>query len=132
MSIMMVLDYLNEALKKKGESNDNNGSFLYYEDVLKKLSTEVKSWTFISKGNAKYEFEDCDSAVFFLSYVWNLIQLYGTDLDFWVVCWNNEVMGNGSIWFQTANWISHHRHTGTTTPNRSIVNNMLIYFLNHL
>lgn len=100
MSIMMVLDYLNEALKKKGESSDNNGSFLYYEDVLKKLSTEVKSWTFISKGNAKYEFEDCDSAVFFLSYVWNLIQLYGTDLDFWVVCWNNEVMGNGSIWFQ--------------------------------
>ena len=90
---MMVLDYLNEALKKKGESSDNNGSFLYYEDVLKKLSTEVKSWTFISKGNAKYEFEDCDSAVFFLSYVWNLIQLYGTDLDFWVVCWNNEVMG---------------------------------------
>ena len=85
MSIMMVLDYLNEALKKKGESSDNNGSFLYYEDVLKKLSTEVKSWTFISKGNAKYEFEDCDSAVFFLSYVWNLIQLYGTDLDFWVV-----------------------------------------------
>ena len=50
MSIMMVLDYLNEALKKKGESSDNNGSFLYYEDVLKKLSTEVKSWTFISKG----------------------------------------------------------------------------------
>ena len=43
MSIMMVLDYLNEALKKKGESSDNNGSFLYYEDVLKKLSTEVKS-----------------------------------------------------------------------------------------
>lgn len=83
---MMVLDYLNEALKKKGESSGDDVSFLYYEDVLKKLSTEVKSWTFISKGNAKYEFEDCDSAVFFLSYVWNLIQLYGTDLDFSYVC----------------------------------------------
>ena len=35
MSIMMVLDYLNEALKKKGESSDNNGSFLYYEHLLK-------------------------------------------------------------------------------------------------
>ena len=35
-----------------------------------------------SKGKAKYEFEDCNSAVFFLSYSWDLLQQYGIDLDF--------------------------------------------------
>lgn len=42
---------------------------------------EVKSWSFIyRKGSAKYEYEDSDSAVFFLSYGWELFNAYCFDL----------------------------------------------------
>lgn len=51
--------------------------------MLDRLASEVKSWSFIyRKGEAKYEFEDCDSATFFLSYSWELLNQYCCDLDF--------------------------------------------------
>lgn len=51
--------------------------------TLNKLAKEVKSWSFIyKKGEAKYEFEDSDSAAFFLCYVWELLRYYCADLDF--------------------------------------------------
>ena len=86
--IMMVLDYLNSALKvgeggsvglggwREAENKD-------YDSVLDRLASEVKSWSFIyRKGEAKYEFEDCDSATFFLSYSWELLKQYFCDLYF--------------------------------------------------
>ena len=51
--------------------------------ALDKLAKEVKSWSFIyKKGEAKYEFEDCDSAAFFLCYAWELLHQYCSDLNF--------------------------------------------------
>ena len=80
---MMVLDYLNVALKVNDDPSEETQEYQNYDLVLSKLSDEVKSWTFMySKGKAKYEFEDCNSAVFFLSYSWDLLQQYGIDLDF--------------------------------------------------
>ena len=52
-----------------------------YELVLTKLKEEVKTWGFIyRKGSAKYEYEDSDSSVFFLSYCWELFIKYCKDL----------------------------------------------------
>lgn len=51
--------------------------------VLKKLSEEVKSWSFVSrKGSAKYAFEDSNSATFFLSFVGELLEQLSPDLVF--------------------------------------------------
>ena len=84
---MMVLDYLNVALKVNDETSEEIQEYKNYDLILSKLSDEVKSWSFMyTKGKAKYEFEDCNSAVFFLSYSWDLLQQYGVDLDFLSVC----------------------------------------------
>ena len=80
---MMVLDYLNVALKVNDDTSEETQEYQNYDLVLYKLSDEVKSCTYMySKCKAKYEFEDCNSAVFFLSYSWDLLQQYGIDLDF--------------------------------------------------
>ena len=83
---MMVLDYLNNSIttatKRGGEQDLGN-----YDVALSKLSEEVKSWSFMySKGKAKYTYEDCNSAIFFLCYSWDLLHKYGSDLDFSSVC----------------------------------------------
>ena len=79
---MMVLDYLNNMITmnaKKGNEQDMGN----YDIALAKLAEEVKSWSFIySTGKAKYEYEDCNSAVFFLCYSWDLLHKYGNDLNF--------------------------------------------------
>lgn len=92
--IMMVLDYLNTALEVNPESksasnqivaiNQNTQLQYYnYDVVLNKLGDEVKSWSFMyRKGSAKYEFEDTNSATFFLNYSWDLLKRYAGDLDF--------------------------------------------------
>ena len=55
------------ALKVNDDTSEETQEYQNYDLVLSKLSDEVKSWTFMySKGKAKYEFEDCNSAVFFL------------------------------------------------------------------
>ena len=80
--IMMVLDYLNNMVAmnaNKGNEQDMGN----YDIALAKLAEEVKSWSFIySTGKAKYEYEDCNSAVFFLCYSWDLLHKYGNDLNF--------------------------------------------------
>lgn len=51
--------------------------------MLEKLKDEVKTWSFMyRKGSAKYEFEDSNSATFFLSYSWSLLKRYASDLEF--------------------------------------------------
>ena len=51
--------------------------------MFNKLGDEVKSWSFMyRKGSAKYEFEDTNSATFFLNYSWDLLKRYAGDLDF--------------------------------------------------
>ena len=82
--IMMVLDYLNAALEVNPESKSASNQIYYnYDVVFNKLGDEVKSWSFMyRKGSAKYEFEDTNSATFFLNYSWDLLKRYAGDLDF--------------------------------------------------
>ena len=84
--VMMVLDSMDAALKKETEEHvsvEVGREEQDYEKALDKLAKEVQSWSFLyKKGEAKYEFEDCDSAAFFLSYAWELLHQYCADLDF--------------------------------------------------
>lgn len=85
--VMMVLDSMDAALKKETEEHVSvevgREEQKDYEKALDKLAKEVQSWSFLyKKGEAKYEFEDCDSAAFFLSYAWELLHQYCADLDF--------------------------------------------------
>ncbi|CBK20965.2 uncharacterized protein [Blastocystis hominis] len=80
----MVLDYLNNALEVNSESKSVEKQIYFnYDAVLEKLKDEVKTWSFMyRKGSAKYEFEDSNSATFFLSYSWSLLKRYASDLEF--------------------------------------------------
>lgn len=92
--IMMILDYLNNALEVNSESKSvekqivdgkwgDKMQYHNYDAVLEKLKDEVKTWSFMyRKGTAKYEFEDSNSATFFLSYSWSLLKRYASDLEF--------------------------------------------------
>ena len=85
--VMMVLDSMDAALKKETEEHVSvevgREEQKDYEKALDKLAKEVQSWSFLDKkGEAKFEFGDCNTAAFFLSYAWELLHQYCADLDF--------------------------------------------------